>query len=238
MRVIRRDALPHLQALPNGLHFTPAMSARAIMSDLRIVEVPMPYSERVGESKLHVLRDGVRFLLAIGDALLLYRPSRLFTLLAGLCVLTGWFWVAYPVEFYLGNRRLEEWMIYRLLLCGFVFTTAFILVSAGVLVENMLSLVYRRKRETFWGTLTASLFSGGKLYVAAALCVMAALLLVRPGLVEYAQSGHVTLHWSRPLVAVFLLQISLLSVIHGVMQKVINLWKGQLQAGVESQPLA
>jgi glycosyltransferase involved in cell wall biosynthesis len=39
MRVLRRDALPHLDALPDGLHFTPAMSARAIMSDLRIVEV-------------------------------------------------------------------------------------------------------------------------------------------------------------------------------------------------------
>jgi glycosyltransferase involved in cell wall biosynthesis len=39
MRVIRRDALPQLYPLPDGLHFTPAMSARVIMDDrLKIVE--------------------------------------------------------------------------------------------------------------------------------------------------------------------------------------------------------
>src|SRR5207253_7681267 len=136
MRVIRRAALPQLYPLPDGLHFTPAMSARAIMSGLRIIEVPMPYAERVGESKLQVLRDGVRFLVSIGDALLLYRPGRLFGLGAALSLVIGWLWGVYPLEFYLQNRRLEEWMIYRLLFCGFLFTTSFILTSAGVLAEH------------------------------------------------------------------------------------------------------
>src|SRR5947207_825235 len=53
MRVVRREALHHLYPLPAGLHFTPAMSARAMLSDAtRIVEVDMPYAEREGESKL------------------------------------------------------------------------------------------------------------------------------------------------------------------------------------------
>ena len=96
MRVIRREALGDLYPLPDGMHFTPAMSARAIMSDLRIVEVPMPYAERVGESKLRVLRDGVRFFLAIADATLLYRPSRIFRLGALVCVMAAIFWGLYP----------------------------------------------------------------------------------------------------------------------------------------------
>ena len=63
MRVVRRSALPDLYPLPDGLHFTPAMSARALLEEkLTLVEVPMPYAERVGRSKLSVVRDGVRFL--------------------------------------------------------------------------------------------------------------------------------------------------------------------------------
>jgi glycosyltransferase involved in cell wall biosynthesis len=235
MRVLRRDALRDLQALPDGLHFTPAMSARALMSHLTIVEVPMPYSERVGESKLHVLRDGVRFLAAIADALLLYQPGRLFTLLAGLCAAIGLAWGAFPIEFYLRNRRLEEWMIYRLLLSGFLFTCSFILVSAGVLVQNILSLVYRRKRESFWSGIAGTLFQGRSLGAIAAVGVLASMALVWSGLVEYVRTGHVTLHWSRPLTAVFLLQVSLLAVIHGIIQKVVDLWKGQLRLNARGE---
>src|SRR5262249_26406939 len=72
MRVIRRDALPELYPLPDGMHFTPAMSSRAIMNDLPIIEIPMQYHERVGQSKLRVIRDGFRFLRAIWDAMLLF----------------------------------------------------------------------------------------------------------------------------------------------------------------------
>jgi hypothetical protein len=55
MRVIRRTSLPEIMPLPDGLHFTPAMSARAILHpELKIHEIDMPYKERDGESKLKV----------------------------------------------------------------------------------------------------------------------------------------------------------------------------------------
>jgi len=228
MRVIHREALRQLYPLPDGMHFTPAMSARAIMSGLRIVEVPMPYAERVGASKLRVLKDGVRFLVSIGDALLLYRPGRLFGLAAALCVLVGWVWGLYPVEFYLRNHRLEEWMIYRLLLCGFLFTSSFILVSAGVLAEHMLSLVYRRRRASFWSQLSALVFSRRNLWLYAVTASVVALALVWAGLAEYARTAHVTLHWSRVMAAVFLLQTAVLAAVHAVTHEVVNLWRGQL----------
>jgi glycosyltransferase involved in cell wall biosynthesis len=237
MRVLRRDALPHLDALPDGFHFTPAMSARAIMSDLRIVEVPIPYAERVGESKLKVLRDGVRFLLAIADALLLYRPGRLFGLGAALCLAGGGFWGVYPMEFYARHHSLEEWMVYRLLLCGFLGTCAFACMSTGVLVEYTLSLVYRRPRETFWSRISASLFSRRHLLGFGAFTFAAALAVTGSGLVEYARTAHVSMHWSRAIVGVFLLQLSLLALVHAVMHKVIGLWRGQLDdAGIQLQP--
>src|SRR5437867_10533218 len=60
MRVLRRDVLPRLYPLPDGLQFTPAMSTRAIHENLRIVEFPIAYAERVGRSKLSVVHDGFR----------------------------------------------------------------------------------------------------------------------------------------------------------------------------------
>src|SRR5580704_3331412 len=69
MRVVRKSSLDHLYPLPDGLHFTPAMSARAMLSDVtRILEVDMPYHERSGESKLRVGKDGVRFSTICGIA--------------------------------------------------------------------------------------------------------------------------------------------------------------------------
>ena len=61
MRVLHRSALDLLYPLPDRLHFTPSMSARALLNGLRVVEVPMRYEERIGASKLSVLGDGIRF---------------------------------------------------------------------------------------------------------------------------------------------------------------------------------
>jgi len=228
MRVLRRDCLTELYPLPDGLHFTPAMSARAVMSDMRIVEVPMSYAERVGESKLHVLRDGVRFLYAIRDAAMLYRPSRIFGLAAAAAVVMGLFWGSYPLEFYVLNGRLEEWMIYRLLLCGFLTTFAFTLLTGGVLADRILPLVYRRRHQPFFWELLDGLLTARRLLLVAIACAVIATVLVWPGLLEYGRTGHVTLHWSRAVTAVFFLQLAVFSVVNAVLQKVVALWQGQL----------
>ncbi|MDD4789415.1 MAG: glycosyltransferase family 2 protein, partial [Pirellulales bacterium] len=78
MRVLRREALEWLYPLPTGLHFTPSMSARALLGGLRLVEIPMPYRQRVGQSKLRVVSDGFRFARVILHDVLCYRPERLF----------------------------------------------------------------------------------------------------------------------------------------------------------------
>jgi hypothetical protein len=76
MRVIRRERLPSLYPLPNGLNFTPIMSLRAIQEGLNLVEVPIPYRERVGQSKLSVVRDGLRYTQSILWTALGYNPVR------------------------------------------------------------------------------------------------------------------------------------------------------------------
>jgi hypothetical protein len=77
MRVFRREALEQLYPLPDGLNFTPVMSTRAVHEQVRLVEVPIPYKERVGRSKLSVVHDGMRFLRTIVTTALSYNPVRL-----------------------------------------------------------------------------------------------------------------------------------------------------------------
>lgn len=76
MRVLRRSALLQLYPLPDGLHFTPVMSTRAVHEGLKVMELPIAYSERVGRSKLSVVRDGARFLTTIVWTSLEYNPVR------------------------------------------------------------------------------------------------------------------------------------------------------------------
>jgi hypothetical protein len=91
MRIVRREAYNRLRPLPNGLHFTPAMSARALLdreARAKLVEIDMPYHERVGDSKLKAGRDGLRFLGVITKTALMYRPVRLASILLIMGVLT------------------------------------------------------------------------------------------------------------------------------------------------------
>jgi hypothetical protein len=133
----------------------------------------------------------------------------------------------YPVEFYVMNRRLVEWMIYRLLLCGLLFTSAFGMLCAAVLSDEILSLVHRR-RSSFLGHMLERLLSGRFTWSIAAIAVAVGIALVWPALTEYVATGHVTVHWSRPVVAVFLVQIALVAVVHSVLRRVVDLWKAQL----------
>jgi glycosyltransferase involved in cell wall biosynthesis len=77
-RVLRREVLPILYPLPNTLDFTPAMSTRALHENVRMVELPIPYKERSGRSKLSVVRDGLRFFKSIVWTALTYNPVRIF----------------------------------------------------------------------------------------------------------------------------------------------------------------
>src|SRR5574339_3608 len=77
MRVFKRGILESVYPLPNGLNLTPVMSTRALHEGIRIGEIPIPYSERVGRSKLSVLRDGRIFLQSMIWTVLSYNPVRI-----------------------------------------------------------------------------------------------------------------------------------------------------------------
>ena len=91
MRVLKRSALKKLYPLPDGMHFTPAMTCRATMGKaLRIVEAPIEYAEREGKSKLNIIKDGLRFLKIILSMALRYKPFKVLITLAFVIWVTLW----------------------------------------------------------------------------------------------------------------------------------------------------
>jgi glycosyltransferase involved in cell wall biosynthesis len=90
MRVIRRTSLKKLHPLPDGLHFTPAMTCLILLSPgLSLTEVPMPYRERMGQSKLRVIKDGLRFLFIILFTAALFNPIKALSFLGVMFMLGG-----------------------------------------------------------------------------------------------------------------------------------------------------
>jgi glycosyltransferase involved in cell wall biosynthesis len=81
MRVFKREILEKLYPLPDGLNLTPVMSTRAIHEGIKMAEIAIPYSERVGRSKLSVVRDGSIFLRSITWTVMAYNPVRILGLI-------------------------------------------------------------------------------------------------------------------------------------------------------------
>ncbi len=77
MRVFKRNVLEQVYPLPDGLNLTPVMSTRAVHEGIAMAEVPIPYSERVGASKLSVVHDGSLFLRSMLWTALSYNPVRI-----------------------------------------------------------------------------------------------------------------------------------------------------------------
>lgn len=65
LRAFKRDMFEKLDVKARGLEFETKMTVRAAKLGYKIVEVPIEYGERVGDSKLRPVRDGARMLQAL-----------------------------------------------------------------------------------------------------------------------------------------------------------------------------
>lgn len=197
MRVIRRDKLADLYPLPDGLQFTPAMSAKILLSDhLSLVELPMTYAERIGRSKLSVVRDGARFLRVIVEAAICFRPARPMFLVAGCVLVLALILGAGPLLYFVQHQALLEWMIYRVLATGLLATVAAVLINGAVVAERVAAEAHGRPVGGLSRRLSGLFGHRGRLVIGS-LLVVAAVGVSASGLMEYVTTGHVTMHWSR-----------------------------------------
>lgn len=199
MRVVRRTCLPELMPLPDGLHFTPAMSAHAILSrDIKIAELDMPYQEREGRSKLSPLKDGLRFLRVITESAFLYRPERLLGFL-GLCALVyGTLLISKPFVFYLIHHRLEEWMIYRFVISSLTAVAGTLFICAGYLCSKIVrvTISHRSWASRRWSYLSKIFAHPFFWWIPVGLIILGGILIF-PSLIYYLETGTVYEHWSR-----------------------------------------
>ncbi len=145
MRVFRREALERFYPLPDGLNLTPVMSTRAVHEGIRTEEVPIPYSERLGRSKLSVVRDGSIFLSSIVWTVLSYNPVRILGILGLLGVafalLVGLGLVVIRLQ---GVTTLSQWhvvMLFAAMVLGVIGVSLFAL---GSTFNYLVSLFYKK----------------------------------------------------------------------------------------------
>lgn len=231
MRVLGRAAYEKVKPLPDGLQFTPAMTARVLMDPtLDLVEAPMPYHERVGRSKLSVLRDGVRFLKTIGEMVLFWSPGRCFlgagVGLALLVMLLG----LHPMESWLRNGRLEEGMIYRLLFCHAVGVVSISLLSARTILQRLdFGLGGGPRSPSFVDTLLDRVHTLPVVFGLSLFFLPLVLWLVGPGWMSRLADGVVRIHWSR-VVAASLIVLGLVQVTIATL--VLNVVRYHAERGV------
>jgi len=145
MRVFRREILEKIYPLPNGLNLTPVMSTRAVHEDIRIVEVPIPYSERVGRSKLSVVRDGSVFLQSMVWTVLTYNPVRIFGVIGLIGVL---FALAVAIGLVVtrlsGVTTLGAWGVTALYAAMVTGITGISIFALGSTFNYLVSLFYKQ----------------------------------------------------------------------------------------------
>lgn len=145
MRVFRREVMDLVYPLPDGLNLTPVMSARAVHENIRMSEVAIPYSERLGRSKLSVIRDGTTFLKTIVWTVLNYNPVRILGMIG-----MGGILFAAAVLFGLiivrlnGVTTLRPWGVAALFWALVSAVIGISLFALGATFNYLVSLFYRR----------------------------------------------------------------------------------------------
>ena len=145
MRIFKRNILDRLYPLPDGLNLTPVMSTRAVHEGIRMAEVPIPYSERIGRSKLSVVHDGSLFLRSMIWTALSYNPVRLLGILGligiGIAIICALGLIITRVQ---GIETLEPWnvpLLYIGAISGFLGVSLFAL---GVTFNYLVSLFHKK----------------------------------------------------------------------------------------------
>ena len=145
MRVFRRNILERIYPLPDGLNLTPVMSTRAVHEGIQMVEVPIPYDERVGSSKLNIFRDGSLFLQSIIWTVLTYNPVRVL----GIIGLIGIFFalsvaIALVVARMRGITTLGPWGVSALYAAMVAGITGITIFALGSTFNYLVSLFYKQ----------------------------------------------------------------------------------------------
>src|SRR6266498_2414458 len=145
MRVFKREILEQIYPLPDGLNLTPVMSTRALHEGINIGEVPIPYSERVGRSKLSVIRDGRIFLQSMVWTVLSYNPVRILGTIGSLGIGVALLvFVGFLIARLQGITTLGPWGVVALFSALITSIAGINIFALGVTFNYLVSLFYKK----------------------------------------------------------------------------------------------
>jgi len=79
----RKEIMPYFKSLCDTFSFTTSMTLAYMMTGKFVKYIPIDYHKRVGKTKVKLLKDALRTLQFIVEAILYYNPLKIFILFSG-----------------------------------------------------------------------------------------------------------------------------------------------------------
>jgi glycosyltransferase involved in cell wall biosynthesis len=231
MRLLRREAFETICPLPDGLHFTPVMTCKALSTDnMKIVELPMSYSERKGRSKLSIIKDGYRFLMMIFEMGFSYRPFAFFGTI-GMFFMAAAAAYGIPVVWYYAlNREIPEYMIYRIIAVVAAVIVGSILFFINLIMQDFIAyaknkdLVFEKSKNRF----LRGVAKPENMMAAGAIFMFLSVLFNMNSLFEYLATGRISQHWIHTMTGAFLFIEGTIMFVFGVALHIIHVYKKKI----------
>jgi len=222
MRIFKGSLLPRLYPLPDGLNLTPVMSTRALHERLTMIEEPIPYRERIGRSKLSVVRDGMRFAQSIVWTALYYNPVRPLGLIALMALaIAGLIGLGLVMLRRQGVHSISAFGAFALFLALVLAVAGVSILALGISFNYFVALFHRLpirqglfikpfarlKLEKHFGAIGAGTFSAGLLLAFASLALALAGWAVTQLWIYYLTSACLSLMGIQFIIAWIQMQI-------------------------------
>ncbi len=102
-RALRKDVYKNANLLKHGFEVEAELTVETLANGFRIIEVPINYYRRHGDTKLSPIGDGLKIGKTIAELLVRYNPAKYLYFLGGLFLLLGLLSGVYVVYEWFGN---------------------------------------------------------------------------------------------------------------------------------------
>jgi glycosyltransferase involved in cell wall biosynthesis len=137
-RAVKREKfLEFLSLLPNKFSYPTTITMSFFRSGYSVAYVPIAVQKRLEgtQSHVHLVSDGVRFLIIIFKIGTLFSPLKLFAPISGLLFTSG---IGYYLYTYLGDGRFTN-------MGALLFSTSILIFLMGLVSEQVTALLYKDK---------------------------------------------------------------------------------------------
>jgi hypothetical protein len=178
----------------------------------------------VGQSKLHVIADGLAFLSSIIGVALSYNPLKFIGPVGLACIAAALYLSVEPVLYYLQNRRVEDDQLYRLITISVLAVSGLQVINFGLFSNAILAQSFGEPpdRRSLLGRLflRAPVMRLGRV-LGPLLCLGAVALNYR-ALIQYISTGTIQEHWSYVLTGGSMFLVGLQLMMSGLLLRIVG----------------